>query len=422
MVGEYLDTAAAIPDFSGEVVHRLVEILKAYNTRSCQLLLGAAAIQVAGLKNITAKHLALASSSLGAVLALLPHARAALGRWLPERRAALLLGDVDRLLTDLRVHRDEIHAKLLAIMRERITGEIKRVPALAAEWAKLPEPAANAPMPQPSDFPGTFGAQLATLQRVLSPLLTPAETAAIFDRLTVLSGRQLVDVYTKAEAAVKPGQGGSLRRHLLVDGRAAAAALRSLQARGDGAVAAVQQEGGAAGGFEEYLANLEQRVAGKGGRPPPPPPSFSPPRAEAAHPLAGYVSAQQMSASDLTQVATVAAAEEAGGRPGGEGENGWDGSGEASASGDDGGGAQGASTPGGGSGGGRRSESGLSAAPSPGAGAGLLESPAAASDAGDTRGGWGGGVVAADDGGAAKQSPAAQQQPAADGFTAISLD
>lgn len=163
MVGEYLDTAAAIPDLAGEVVHRLVEVLKAYNTRSCQLLLGAAAIQVAGLKNITAKHLALASSSLGVVVALLPSARAALGRWLPERRAALLLADMDRLFADLRVHRDEIHAKLLAIMRERVTGEIRRVPALAADWLKLPQPAVNAPLPAPSDFPGAFS------RRVLRP-------------------------------------------------------------------------------------------------------------------------------------------------------------------------------------------------------------------------------------------------------------
>lgn len=35
-----------LPALSSEVVHRVVEILKFFNTRTCQLVLGAGAMQV----------------------------------------------------------------------------------------------------------------------------------------------------------------------------------------------------------------------------------------------------------------------------------------------------------------------------------------------------------------------------------------
>lgn len=35
-----------LPALSSEVIHRVVEILKFFNTRSCQLVLGAGAMQV----------------------------------------------------------------------------------------------------------------------------------------------------------------------------------------------------------------------------------------------------------------------------------------------------------------------------------------------------------------------------------------
>jgi hypothetical protein len=38
-------------------VHRIAELLKVFNSRACQLVLGAGAMQVSGLRSITAKHL-----------------------------------------------------------------------------------------------------------------------------------------------------------------------------------------------------------------------------------------------------------------------------------------------------------------------------------------------------------------------------
>jgi hypothetical protein len=62
-----------------------------------QLVLGAGAMQVSGLKSISAKHLALANQAVSVVLALLPAVRAVLGALLPESRHLLLLSELDRL-------------------------------------------------------------------------------------------------------------------------------------------------------------------------------------------------------------------------------------------------------------------------------------------------------------------------------------
>lgn len=46
MVSEYIDISNALPTLATEVVHRVAEILKSYNQRTCQLVLGAGAMQV----------------------------------------------------------------------------------------------------------------------------------------------------------------------------------------------------------------------------------------------------------------------------------------------------------------------------------------------------------------------------------------
>ncbi|THF98578.1 hypothetical protein TEA_003790 [Camellia sinensis var. sinensis] len=72
MLSEYIDMSNYLPVLSSEVVHRVVEILKFFNTRTCQLVLGAGAMQVSGLKSITSKHLALASQVVSFTYAIIP--------------------------------------------------------------------------------------------------------------------------------------------------------------------------------------------------------------------------------------------------------------------------------------------------------------------------------------------------------------
>lgn len=54
---DYLKIITNLSLLTTETVGRVIEFLKAFNSRTCQVVLGAGAMKSAGLKNITAKHL-----------------------------------------------------------------------------------------------------------------------------------------------------------------------------------------------------------------------------------------------------------------------------------------------------------------------------------------------------------------------------
>lgn len=72
MVAEYCICAKDLSFMSLNICLNLSELLQMFNSRCCQLVLGAGALQSAGLKRITTTNLALASSVLQLVIWLLP--------------------------------------------------------------------------------------------------------------------------------------------------------------------------------------------------------------------------------------------------------------------------------------------------------------------------------------------------------------
>lgn len=52
MLAEYIDMVNCLPTQSSEIGHRVVELLKFFNTRTAQLVLGAGAMQVFSLQAI----------------------------------------------------------------------------------------------------------------------------------------------------------------------------------------------------------------------------------------------------------------------------------------------------------------------------------------------------------------------------------
>lgn len=57
LLTDYLRVIVNLPTLVTETMSRVIELLKAFNSRTCQVVLGAGAMRSAGLKNITAKHL-----------------------------------------------------------------------------------------------------------------------------------------------------------------------------------------------------------------------------------------------------------------------------------------------------------------------------------------------------------------------------
>jgi len=67
---------------------------------------------------------------------------------------------------DLKIHRNEIHSKLVAIMRERLRVNLKQLPSIAATWGT------GAPgRKQPSAFAQTNAKQLRILCQVSQNLI-----------------------------------------------------------------------------------------------------------------------------------------------------------------------------------------------------------------------------------------------------------
>ncbi|KAM1308505.1 hypothetical protein ACFX2H_010609 [Malus domestica] len=223
MLSEYIDMNNFFPTLSSEVVHRIVEILKFFNTRTCQLVLGAGAMQVSGLKSITSKHLALASQVISFTYAIIPEfyfdhrvitlfipflqeIRQILFQKVPETRKALLLSEIDRVAQDYKVHRDEIHTKLVQIMRERLLVHLRGLPQIVESWNR-PEEAD----PQPSQFARSLTKEVGYLQRVLTRTLHEVDVQAIFRQVILVFHSQISEAFSRLEIST-PQAKDRLRR------------------------------------------------------------------------------------------------------------------------------------------------------------------------------------------------------------------
>lgn len=69
---EYCSCVDNLPSAAPDLLTRLVELLKTFNSRTCQLVLGAGALSLVGLKTISSRNLALASRSLQLIAFFIP--------------------------------------------------------------------------------------------------------------------------------------------------------------------------------------------------------------------------------------------------------------------------------------------------------------------------------------------------------------
>ncbi|VDM58978.1 unnamed protein product, partial [Angiostrongylus costaricensis] len=115
ILADYCECFAALPAFAADILSRVVELLKGFNSRCCQLILGAGALQLVGLKTISVRNLALASRSLQLIVHFIP---------LVAKEAELSLKDdqkhlmrhIKQTLTDYTNHIGEITSKLVSVI------------------------------------------------------------------------------------------------------------------------------------------------------------------------------------------------------------------------------------------------------------------------------------------------------------------
>ncbi|KAA8915690.1 hypothetical protein TRICI_002161 [Trichomonascus ciferrii] len=127
----YLKLCVVLPHLSSDIIKNLNELIQLFNTTSNDLILGTGAVRSAGLKHITAKHLALCHESLNFMIHLLPHITDL------SKRHCSISTDVSKLDTtkqELTNHMEEIQSKMISLMSDRITGHCNSIKRL--DWNK----------------------------------------------------------------------------------------------------------------------------------------------------------------------------------------------------------------------------------------------------------------------------------------------
>lgn len=157
----FLRLITGIPSMTTDVASSLVAYLQLFNSRCTQLILGAGATKSAGLKNITTKHLALASQALSFIATLMPHLREFVRRHAGSGAGVSgLMGEFDKVRRLLQEHQANIHQKLVEIMSGRAALHSKTMKAI--QWDKVGDDAG------PHLYMETLARETTTLHRVLT--------------------------------------------------------------------------------------------------------------------------------------------------------------------------------------------------------------------------------------------------------------
>ncbi|KAH7642801.1 vacuolar protein sorting-associated protein 54-like protein [Dermatophagoides farinae] len=107
---------------SPDVFMRLIDLLKLFNSRTSQLILGAEALQVTGLKTITARTLIISMRSLIFILRCIPRIRHHFGPLLTHKTT--MLKHLDELNELYANHLDKIPEKIIGLVRDVVHAHI----------------------------------------------------------------------------------------------------------------------------------------------------------------------------------------------------------------------------------------------------------------------------------------------------------
>ncbi|UNI18851.1 hypothetical protein JDV02_005093 [Purpureocillium takamizusanense] len=202
-VGNFMHLIAGIPSMTTDVASSLIAYLQLFNSRCTQLILGAGARQCAGLKNITTKHLALASQALSFIATVIPHTREFVRRHAGSGAGvSSLMGEFDRVRRLLQEHQDIIHQKLVDIMSGRAAIHAKSIRAISWD-STIPE--------GPHTYVETLARETTTLHKVLTKHLPQSSIQMIMQPVFASYKEQLGAALKEADPKTEAGQQSMLR-------------------------------------------------------------------------------------------------------------------------------------------------------------------------------------------------------------------
>ena len=225
----FLSLTATLPSMTPQISNSLLEILRSFNSRSCQLILGAGATRSAGLKNITTKHLALASQGCGFVVALCPYMRECVRRHLPAGQTAVL-AEFDKTKRLFQDHQAAIHDKLVEIMTSRSQAHVKTLLNTTFDSDTMFSADAESDNidEKPSQYIETLTKETLTLHRVLARHLSEVEVDMIMRRIFAEYKVQWIKGFDEVKVETVDG-----RKKILRDAEALSNRLEKVEGFGE---------------------------------------------------------------------------------------------------------------------------------------------------------------------------------------------
>eukprot|EP00890_Picochlorum_soloecismus_P003656 jgi/Picsp_1/4291/NSC_01800-R1_protein vps54 len=178
--------------FSTDVAHRVIELFRLFNGKTCQLVLGAGAMQTAGLKSISVKHLAISCEQIDLLLLLSSFLRKFFSEKVSSRKQLLLNNEFDRVQKDLTLHKTEVCQKIVSIANEMIVPLMKEASIVLLSFLRQ-ETYKGHLEPRYKDLIDTSLQKLRLVTGIVHPTLSQTESQFILNSIMQESTMWLKD-------------------------------------------------------------------------------------------------------------------------------------------------------------------------------------------------------------------------------------
>ena len=139
-----------------------------FNSRTCQLVLGAGAVSVAGLKTITIRNLAVTRTSLALSALVIPTVKThliQLASSVSEKQSSSLVRNFDHASKDYQEHLTELDKKITQVVDAALSQQL-------GNWERKP--------PVPSESFKAIGKQLAKFHEAVQDILPAEKVSKLF--------------------------------------------------------------------------------------------------------------------------------------------------------------------------------------------------------------------------------------------------
>ena len=167
IVSEYCRCSSHLPVIAVQLSRHVIDLLRTFNSRCCQLVLGAGAVHVAGLKMITISNLALVSRALQLVLWLLPHLKVHFQQFEQNGNSSnnSMLSGYLSVEKDFISHVKELEIKMLSIVGQLVHQQL-------GNWDARP--------PVPSQSFRNISRQFVKLHEAIAPILPQQQIHGVY--------------------------------------------------------------------------------------------------------------------------------------------------------------------------------------------------------------------------------------------------